>query len=87
MVEVEQILACLAARIMLRPNPGHYTEAVDELADAVYLAARRIAALIARARAAGHAARLPPDVRGRELKKIADAAAAGVPCPSIDAAA
>ena len=72
--EVEAICASLAARTMLRPNPAFYAEEVEELADAVFFATTRLAGMIARAHAAAHAAKLPLDIRSKELKKIADAA-------------
>lgn len=86
--EVEAICSGLAARVMLRDNAtAFYADEVDLLADSVFFAAARLAGMIARANAAAHAAKLPIEVRGRELKRIADAAAARVPRPVIDASA
>jgi hypothetical protein len=83
-IEVEQVCAPLAVRVMLRDHLSHYADEVDELADAVYLACKTLAAMIARANAAGHASALPVDMRGRELKRIASAASRRVPRPVID---
>jgi hypothetical protein len=85
--EVEEVCNALAVRVMLRGNPAFYLDEVTELADAVHFMASRLAAMTARARAARHAAALPIEVRGRQLKRIADEAARRVPRPVIGAAA
>jgi hypothetical protein len=83
--EVEQVCSSLAVRVMLRPVPAFYLDEVTAVADAVYFTASRLTATIARARAARHAAALPIEVRGRELKRIADEAGRRVPRPVITA--
>jgi hypothetical protein len=82
-LEVEQVCSSLAARVMLRPNPSHYFDEVDGLADSVYFASTRLATMIARAHAAPHINRLPVDIRGPEMKRIL-AAQPRPPRPSID---
>jgi hypothetical protein len=84
-LEIEAKFATLAARIMLRPAPTFYLELVDALADSVHMLTVRLAGVTARADAAGHAARLPIDVRAPELKRIENAAKRRVPRPLIDA--
>ncbi len=64
----------LARRVAGRPNPLHYTEHVNELIDAVHAALRCVAAMIAKAEAQRRCAHLPLDERGRELRRLIDAA-------------
>jgi hypothetical protein len=70
-VEVAEICQPLAQRVAARPNPGHYSEAVHELIDAVCTAVRCAAiTMIARAAAERRVAALPVDRRGAVIRRL-----------------